>query len=268
MRVFRFHDSVITNYDSNHGEIFNDREQQRIQKKLAEAIGLIEPDRFLRALDLGCGSGNLTSHLLKLGPRITAADVSKKFLKIVGRKFSGSGRVETVRINGADLSNFKDDEFDFTATYSVLHHIKDYLGMVKEMARVTSPGGVVYIDHEHSPGYWNKTAEYAAFLDELQRETRPAPKPELSRFMKPSVYFNKFKQLLNPRYIIEGDIHVWPGDNINWEKVECVLHSCGFETTIKEDYLLYRRGYPDKVYDKYKNVCNDMRLVVAKKIKM
>lgn len=50
------------------------------------------------------------------------------------------------------------------ATYSVLHHIPDYLGVIKELIRVTKPGGIIYIDHEVNEQYWEKSAVYNEFL--------------------------------------------------------------------------------------------------------
>jgi ubiquinone/menaquinone biosynthesis C-methylase UbiE len=259
------HDAVAATYEAAHGEIFNETEQARLRAKLAEAARLAAPGTApLSALDMGCGSGNLTAHLLALGFTVTAADVSEKFLALVRGRFPGNPRLKTVRLNGRDLSVFKDSAFDFTATYSVLHHVPDYLGIVREMARVTAPGGIVYLDHEANPGHWPASAVYEEFTREA-RGGKEAPAPKLSRFLKLSTYVNKFRQLLNPRYIIEGDIHVWPDDHIEWDQIEKALAEAGLSPVLKEDYLLYRRGCPAEVYARYKDLCSDMRLLAARK---
>jgi hypothetical protein len=76
---------------------------------------------------------------------------------------------------------------------------------------------------------------------------------------------NGIKLLLNPRWKPEGDIHVWPDDHIEWDKEEAVLRSLGAEIVLKEDYLLFRRGYPEDIYMRYKESCSDTRVLLARK---
>src|SRR5258708_36883433 len=74
-------------YDRKHPEIFNPTEQARLHGELERALTEIHRgDSSPRALDLGCGTGNITRHLLDLGARVLAADVSPEFLTIAGRR--------------------------------------------------------------------------------------------------------------------------------------------------------------------------------------
>ena len=148
-RNIRIHDRVASSYEATHDEIFNPVEQARLRSaleraKAAVATGAERP----RALDFGCGSGNLTRHLLELGFEVVAADVSQRFLDLVERRFEGAP-LTTCRIDGTGLACVDDSSFDLAAAYSVLHHVPDYLGAVAEMARVVRPGGVLFLDHEH-----------------------------------------------------------------------------------------------------------------------
>lgn len=260
------HDRVARRYEALHGEIFNPVEQARLRARLAAAAALIgTPPGERRALDLGCGSGNLTAHLLALGLGVTAADVSEKFLELVRAKFGADPRLRTAALNGRDLAGFGDGAFSFTAAYSVLHHIPDYLGMVREMARVTARGGVLYIDHELNPAYWAGGQDYAGYREECRRGA-PEEAPGFSRFFKFATYANKARQLLNPRYMTEGDLHVWPDDHIDWDEIKKILAGAGFETVLLEDYLLYRRGCPTEAYARYSGLCSDVRLLAARKL--
>ena len=99
-----------------------------------------------KALDIGCGAGNVTQYLVHQGTKVTAADTSENFLKIIDKTFSG---VETILLNGNNLEEIPDSSFDIVTTYSVLHHVPDYLKLVEEMCRVLKKGGVLYIDHEN-----------------------------------------------------------------------------------------------------------------------
>lgn len=253
-RNIRVHDRVARRYESIHDEIFNEQEQARLQSSLrrAEAAIAAGPGRP-RALDFGCGSGNLTRHLLELGFEVVAADVSRGFLDLVGRRHQGEA-VTLCQIDGAGLPQMADDSFDLAATYSVLHHVPDYLAAVAEMARVVRPGGVLYIDHEHSPGYWTGDPTYHEFV-------RTARRFDWRKFLVPHNYYGKLRRLLiDPKYSNEGDIHVWPDDHIEWSAIDAMLAERGFEPLFSQDYLVYRAGYRPEVYARYRSRCSDMRV--------
>ncbi len=143
-RNIRAHDRIARRYERIHGEIFNAVEQQRLRKHLEDAIASIETDSSPKlALDFGCGSGNLTAHLVDLNFRVTAADVSPRFLEMVRARYRDAALpVSLVQLNGHDLGSIEDRNFDLVATYSVLHHVPDYLAIVDEIARVIKPGGI------------------------------------------------------------------------------------------------------------------------------
>lgn len=258
------HAGLSRKYERLHGDIFNDIEQERLGialKKAAEAVKTgAEP---ICALDYGCGSGNLTGHLIELGIRTVSADISEGFLDLIKRNFSRTGLSDVLAINGKDLSSVEDARFDLAATYSVMHHVPDYLAIVGEMCRVLKPGGVIYIDHEVHESYYDRTKEYVEFLS----KARPAV--NLGRYLKLLLdvrgYKHIIRRLINPRYKREGDIHVWPDDHVEWDKIEQFLVSEGFEVVLKEDYLLYKSIYDVDVYNEYKNKCVDERLLVARK---
>ncbi len=256
------HDGIAGVYDVVHGEIFNPIEQMRLHGRLAEAIGWITSGSAEKtALDHGCGSGNLTRHLLDLGLRVVAADVSKNFLKLIATRFDATGRVETKLLNGRDMSDIPDSRFDMAAVYSVLHHVPDYLGLVRELSRVVKSGGVVFIDHEHSESLWNDDPRY----DEFMRLALPPARKHWSRFFIPSNYLTMIRRKFDPRYQPEGDIHVWSDDHIEWKKVIGTLTGAGCEILFEDDYLLFRKGYRPEVYEAYKDQVHDTHLVVARK---
>lgn len=257
-RNIAVHDRIARKYDARHDEIFNDREQARLAALLAEAKAAIRTGHEpLRALDFGCGSGNLTAHLLKLGFAVTAADVSSSFLALVKGRFAGHA-LAVHRLNGRDLSEIPDSSFDLLATYSVLHHVPDYLGAVEEMARVCADGGVLVIDHERNREYWENRAEYRLFQKE-------ALIPDWRKFLRPSNYVHKIWRMFDPHHANEGDIHVWPDDHIEWEKITDRLAARGFEVLKDDDYLLYRGRYRVEAYDRFAASCTDTKAMVFRK---
>jgi ubiquinone/menaquinone biosynthesis C-methylase UbiE len=251
-RNIAIHDRIALQYEAKHGEIFNDVEQGRLQSALSSALSLVQTNSpNLMALDVGCGSGNLSRHLLDLGLQVVAADVSQGFLDLVEHRFSGKP-IKTIRLNGRDLSNVTSASYDFVAVYSVLHHIPDYLAAIKEMARICTPGGVIYLDHEPTDEFWAGDSVYEQFKSEALRF-------DWRKYLIWSNYVGKIRRISNPRYANEGDIHVWPDDHIEWWKIEKILSDAGFDCVHSKDYLLYRKLYRQPVYDQYVNRCTDMR---------
>jgi len=258
-RNIRIHDRIAGTYEATHDEIFNPVEQSRLRAALERAKAAIRTgsDRP-RALDFGCGSGNLTRHLVELGFETVAADVSTGFLRLIEDRFASQG-VTTWQMDGRSLAGLDDGSFDLVASYSVLHHVPDYLGAVREMARVTRPGGIVYVDHEHSPAYWRPDPAYREFV-------RRARRTDWRKFLEPRNYYGKLRRLLfDPRYSNEGDIHVWPDDHIEWDAIEASLGAAGFGSLFSEDFLVCRTGYRLDLYEQYRDDCADMRVLAMRK---
>jgi 2-polyprenyl-3-methyl-5-hydroxy-6-metoxy-1,4-benzoquinol methylase len=250
------HDRLAQKYDAGHGEIFNDVEQARIRAMLERAVVAVRTDRkLIRALDFGCGSGNLIRHLVALGLEVTAADVSSGCLHIVRSRFSEVG---TLPMNGRDLSNVADGAFDLIATYSVLHHVPDYLMAVREMARVCSTGGVIVLDHERNDEYWAGTDTYRSFRS-------AALKVDWRKYLKPSNYYHRVLRLFDPRHSNEGDIHVWPDDHIEWDRIKQLMGEAGFEVLFEDNYLVNDSLYRREVYDRYAGRCSDTKAMAFRK---
>jgi hypothetical protein len=84
----------------------------------------------------------------------------------------------------------------------------------------------------------------------------------VANIVRPGWYALRLRRLFNPRYEPEGDIHVWPDDHVEWDRVEA---ACGLEVLERKDYLVRRRECPDALYAQYAGRCVDMRLLVARK---
>jgi ubiquinone/menaquinone biosynthesis C-methylase UbiE len=258
-RNIAVHNRIARDYEALHGEIFNDVEQARLRSAVERAIAAVEGGgEPIAALDFGCGSGNLTGHLLDCGAAVTAADVAQGFLDLVRDRYS-TDRLRTFRLNGCDLGGLGDGSFDLVATYSVLHHIPDYLAACAEMARVCRKGGVILIDHEAPEEIWDGDPVYDRFR-------KAALRFDWGKYLTPSSYVHRLRRIFDPRYSNEGDIHVWPDDHIEWRKIVELMQSRGLEVLFEEKYLLYRRLYRRDVYDRYKDRCADTQMMIFRKV--
>jgi SAM-dependent methyltransferase len=94
-----------------------------------------------RVLDVGCGPGALTTELVaRLGPAaVTAVDPSEPFVAAARERHPG---VEVQQAAAEDLP-FEDDAFDAALAQLVVHFMADPVTGLREMARVTRPGGMV-----------------------------------------------------------------------------------------------------------------------------
>lgn len=119
-----------------------DRYVGRYSPRLAEAMceaASIRPGQ--RALDVGCGSGALVAALAeRLGAEnVAGIDPSEPFVEAAREKVPGARIV----VGPAESLPFEDDEFDATLSQLVVNFLADPDQALREMSRVTRPGGVV-----------------------------------------------------------------------------------------------------------------------------
>jgi ubiquinone/menaquinone biosynthesis C-methylase UbiE len=273
------HDRIALDYDEKHVEIYNLTEQRRINGLLMHVLSLVMTGAEKKmVLDFGAGTGNLTMHLWGLGAEVVAADVSEESLKRIREKTGDSNRLMTIVLGGENLSNISNSAFDMAATYSVLHHIPDYLAAVEELVRVVKPGGIVFLDHEVSPSYWYWDKFYNEYLKELGGKflddhlhelgiSRPrANKGFMVLTLRAKVFCDLFRgKREKPKQSDHGDIHVYKHDHVEWEKIaDILLRSCDILT--EKDYLVCReRSENPTVWRKWQGKCRDMRYIIARK---
>ncbi len=254
------HEKIAVMYDKRHSEIYNDHEQERLRLSLQDAVATIKSQGTM-AMDYGCGAGNLTRHLVGLGMEVVAADVTPSFASITASL--APDRVRPLILNGRDLEGVEDESFDLIATYSVLHHIPDYLSAIREMTRVLRPGGVIYLDHEASMEHWAPSPTLREFRSKTAIQY--SFDTYLHRLLSPKWWVKRVRKTINPRYAEEGDIHVWPDDHIEWEKIRALFIAEGVEILRDESYLLYQPHYSESVWRAYKDNCSDMHILVGRK---
>lgn len=94
-----------------------------------------------RALDVGCGPGALTTQLVhRLGAdAVSAIDPSAPFVAAIRARLPSVD----VRRGAAEHLPYPDDSFDLTLAQLVVHFMADPVQGLREMSRVTRPGGLV-----------------------------------------------------------------------------------------------------------------------------
>jgi SAM-dependent methyltransferase len=92
-----------------------------------------------RVLDVGAGTGALTSELVRRGADVSAADPSPPFVAALHERFPDIGVHEAP----AEQLPWPDEAFDAALAQLVITFMRDAPAGIAEMRRVVRPGGVV-----------------------------------------------------------------------------------------------------------------------------
>lgn len=127
----------------------NDPEMQRI---CAHYMGAIAPPADARMLEIGCGGGAATKHLLNhtAPSELTCVDPSPGLLAIARQTFAGDPRVR-FEPGDAVATGQPDDAFDVVVAHTVYSHLADPAAALTEARRVLKPGGrLVVFDGDYA----------------------------------------------------------------------------------------------------------------------
>ncbi|KAK7408533.1 hypothetical protein QQX98_009294 [Neonectria punicea] len=120
----------------------------------------------LKLLDVGAGSGTISASLAKYMPdgQVLATDLSDEILDRAG-KYAESVGVKNIKFQKANVYElpFPDSTFDVTHAHQVLCHLDAPADAIREMLRVTKPGGVVAL-RESEMRMWCMWPELPALL--------------------------------------------------------------------------------------------------------
>jgi trans-aconitate methyltransferase len=101
-----------------------------------DLIGLLEPRAGEKILDLGCGSGQLTSKIAESGADVTGLDRSEEMIAEARRNFP------SLRFEIGDAAKFTvDGRLDAVFSNAALHWVKDADGVAASVAQALRPGG-------------------------------------------------------------------------------------------------------------------------------
>ena len=152
-------------YEQLHPEVYSKREQKRTAAKLQIIDRLVAGNRKI-ALDVGAGTGNLTGKLLQMGYTVAAVDISGEMCSILKKKYAAYLKNNKLAVLCSPIEDldFEAEKFDLIVSYSVMHHLPDYVGAIRYLSGFLKKGGVFYIDHEASPFYWKNEPSFLATI--------------------------------------------------------------------------------------------------------
>lgn len=98
-------------------------------------------------VDLGCGPGVLCRELLAMGASVVAVDGSPRMLSHAREQMGSeyAGRVKWIQSDVQSIDALKNGVFDGVLCSSVVEYLDRPDALLKEVARILSPGGVLVI---------------------------------------------------------------------------------------------------------------------------
>jgi len=246
-------------YERLHPEVYSRKEQKRIVSRLKEVDQILRGKDKKSALDVGAGTGNLTGKLLQLGYDVTAVDISAEMGNILKKKYSAYlGNSLTVINSPVEELDFERGRFDLVTSYSVLHHLPDYIGALQTLVELLKKGGVIYIDHEASPFYWtNEHSMMAGIIKGLYLHSNPVIN---------SLYFQVTGLRVPMIDYTLSDYWFKKDHALNHKDIETVFKRAHFTYYKRIDYYQNATWIPNPLFYPYRLVCKpEMSYWIAKK---
>ncbi|MFJ5557248.1 methyltransferase domain-containing protein [Streptomyces sp. NPDC093250] len=176
-------------YTHGHPEsVLRSHTWRTAENSAAYLLGVLEP--HMRILDIGCGPGTITADLAALVPdgHVTGLDREPGILDqaraTAGERGLGNTDFTTGDVHALD---FPDDSFCVVHAHQVLQHVGDPVRALREMRRVTRPGGYVAVrDADYAAMTWYPTsAGLDRWLDLYRRVARAnGGEPDAGRRLK------------------------------------------------------------------------------------
>ncbi|MEU3840484.1 methyltransferase domain-containing protein [Streptomyces sp. NPDC028635] len=140
----------------HHASVLRSHTWRTAANSAGYLLGALKP--HMRILDIGCGPGTITADLAALVPdgHVTGVDRAAGVLEQARAEAAGRG-LTNVAFATADVHalGFPDDTFCVVHAHQVLQHVSDPVQALREMKRVTRPGGFIAVrDADYAAMTW------------------------------------------------------------------------------------------------------------------
>jgi len=145
---------------------FFDEYMRKTRKRFPDTQGPDEPigKRFIaydeidgkQVLDIATGLGWAAVGMAQAEAHVTAIDLTPRAIEMARQHFAYRNLTADLRVMDAQQMTFADNTFDFVHAWGCLMHMPDTPGAIKEVYRVTKPGGWSsgYMYNKRSITYW------------------------------------------------------------------------------------------------------------------
>ena len=125
-----------------HESVLRSHRNRTAENSAAHVLPFLKSTDHL--LDVGAGAGTITVDLAERVARVTATELGDAELSL-SRAVAEQRGATNIEFQAADIHHlpFADASFDVTHVHQVLQHVADPVQALRELARVTKPGGIV-----------------------------------------------------------------------------------------------------------------------------
>ncbi|MCW3986036.1 MAG: class I SAM-dependent methyltransferase [Candidatus Bathyarchaeota archaeon] len=220
----RHHDVEAEIFEHAHPEGSSIYERSKVLKSIA----FIAENSDVRDLcvDVGCGTGFVTSFELPLYTTLVAMDISRRMLEVAWKRHGHFKSLNLVRCDAEHLP-LKSEIADLVSVSSVLHHLPKPFNSMTEISRVLKEGGFLYVTREPN---FQRLRRFFDFFDHM--------------------IVQKFVKVLRRLPLFRSELYREPNvvvDGLDYAKVD-VHYSTGFHVGQLAEFLRYRSFKPIFAY--------------------
>lgn len=226
------YDAMATEYSADNDDgVFNALyERPAMLRMLGDVAGR-------RVLDLGCGAGQLSSALVDAGATVVGIDVSPAMIDIARSRLDGSATFSV-----GDISHplpFDTNSFDLVVASLVMHYLKDWTPVLREVARVLKPDGVAAFSTHHPTMDWQLASSDDYFAKKQFTETwTKGGKPfEVTAWRRPLAEMSR--EIRDAGFVIEALHEPMPATRL------ANVHPTADERLRTRPHFLFVRAVPD-----------------------
>jgi SAM-dependent methyltransferase len=128
----------------HHESVLRSHRWRTAENSAAYLLPHLAPDA--KILDVGCGPGTITTDLADRVPQghVTGIDAAQEVIE-QARELAGDRGCVDFAIGDVYALGYPDGAFDVVHAHQVLQHLGDPVRALREMGRVTKPGGLVAV---------------------------------------------------------------------------------------------------------------------------
>ena len=143
-KIAPYHDKIF--HGDTEGEFFD------MDQYLLDLLRKWCPQNAGTILEVGCGTGYWLNHITGKNTRVVGVDLSPEMLKVAKNQLNK--KVELYQGDVCSMDFLDDHSSDFTCCLWVLQYLVSknrFRKGLKEVARVTKPGGIIFIAEDSPP---------------------------------------------------------------------------------------------------------------------
>ena len=146
-KIRAFWDNSHQNYDAvaAHG-VHSETEKEMWRQGMAKLLGPMGPEKNIKILDVGTGTGFLALLLAEMRYNVTGADWATSKIQQAKEKATSSNIAVQFQVQDAEKLSLESNAFDAVVSRHVIWTLSDPYAAAREWVRVTKTGGKVIVD--------------------------------------------------------------------------------------------------------------------------